>query len=99
MNRKDTKAQRITRLNVSTLGLESGENHFDRMTRDIQPQIARISTDFHLFFLIFRDYLWQEQKTPVSRLGDEIGPTSRLSRLPHFVCFVSLCLGGKGRRE
>jgi len=53
MNHKDTKAQRTTRLNVSTLGLESGENPFDRMTRHFQPQIVRISTDFHLFFLIF----------------------------------------------
>jgi len=52
MNHEDTKAQRTTRLNVSTLGLEFGESHFDRITRHFQPQIARISTDFHLSFLV-----------------------------------------------
>jgi len=52
VNHEDTKAQRTTRLNVSTLELESGENHFDRMTRHFQPQIAQI---FIYFFWFFRE--------------------------------------------
>jgi len=53
MNHEDTKAQRTTSLNVSTLELESGENHVGRINGIFSHRLHGFPQISHLTFLIF----------------------------------------------